>query len=664
MGKKPKVFVSYCHDNPAHRGRVQAWASRLGKDGVDVVLDTASLRLGNNVTRFMERIVNDPAITNILVFSDSHYARKAATGQGGCGTEAQLIAQLVYPDPEQTKVVAIRCEKNHTGRACLPVSLRSTLYLDFFTDADVETNWDTLLGHLEYCAAKSEQAVASLPTANEDGDTTADAPQQEGEPLETGAEDVQDESKPSHEQEEENLPLGRECLVLVSEDGEHWRGASGAFWCTKHVLTCKHTLMIDDVLQHPSHILVFYAGSGYLKVSRVIQTPDDRTLDAVLLELEGGPEFLPPRLSFRFKGEPLDGVGYPDSMACSGLDGVEPSAGSLRLYAEGTAELHNTQTNLVVKGVGELGDLNKLRGQLGGYSGTLLFSRTGRAVGLVVSLVAEGYSQIRLLTLRGLDPLLRLLQDPWEEAVRKYAKQRGSSFLKSLGDSDPVGLVLRLGRLPIEEYYKEFMAYVNSSASIDDLRELFKLSSPRLVCHAPFRDGMHFSDSVVSAELIRASHTGWLCVTSYCNPRDENERSVVCYPLTIRLCPQCLGASLDSLKAAVSLELIKLLRPDAISGSDPSAAVLLSNRIQKIIRSRLRAREMDLGSEYPMFESPKVALLIYVEEQGLQTALVSHATMMKTFFQVGRVLVYSQDCDSEWVETVELLEALYEKISE
>ncbi len=73
----PKVFISYSWSSPAHKERVKAIADRLLSDGVDVVIDIYDLKEGNDKNAFMEKMIVDKSITNVLVMCDSVYAKKS-----------------------------------------------------------------------------------------------------------------------------------------------------------------------------------------------------------------------------------------------------------------------------------------------------------------------------------------------------------------------------------------------------------------------------------------------------------------------------------------------------------------------------------------------------------------------------------------------------------
>ena len=74
--KIPKIFISYSWSKDA-LALVLDLANRLVSHGVDVVLDKWDLKEGNDKYKFMERCVNDPSITKVLIICDKAYAQKA-----------------------------------------------------------------------------------------------------------------------------------------------------------------------------------------------------------------------------------------------------------------------------------------------------------------------------------------------------------------------------------------------------------------------------------------------------------------------------------------------------------------------------------------------------------------------------------------------------------
>jgi len=75
--KAPKAFISYRWTSPGHQATVVQWAERLVDDGVEIPLDLYDLKEGQDKFVCMEKMVADPSVTHLLVFSDKAYAEKA-----------------------------------------------------------------------------------------------------------------------------------------------------------------------------------------------------------------------------------------------------------------------------------------------------------------------------------------------------------------------------------------------------------------------------------------------------------------------------------------------------------------------------------------------------------------------------------------------------------
>ena len=57
----------------------------------------------------MERMVTDPTVTKVLIFSNKSYAEKADARQHGVGTEAQILSAELYGKVQQEKFIPIVC---------------------------------------------------------------------------------------------------------------------------------------------------------------------------------------------------------------------------------------------------------------------------------------------------------------------------------------------------------------------------------------------------------------------------------------------------------------------------------------------------------------------------------------------------------------------------
>ena len=127
----PRAFISYSWTSPRHQAQVRQWAEQLAGDGVDVVLDVWDLKEGDDKYAFMERMVTDESVTHVLVMSDQQYAEKADARRAGVGTESQIISQEVYEKVQQSKFIPIVCEFDDSGEPCLPVFLKTRIWIDF-----------------------------------------------------------------------------------------------------------------------------------------------------------------------------------------------------------------------------------------------------------------------------------------------------------------------------------------------------------------------------------------------------------------------------------------------------------------------------------------------------------------------------------------------------
>ena len=111
--KIPKIFISYSWSRDA---LVLDLANRLVSHGVDVVLDKWDLKEGNDKYEFMERCVNDPSITKVLIICDKAYAQKANDRTGGVGDETVIISSEVYGNARQEKFIRSLQRETMKGR--------------------------------------------------------------------------------------------------------------------------------------------------------------------------------------------------------------------------------------------------------------------------------------------------------------------------------------------------------------------------------------------------------------------------------------------------------------------------------------------------------------------------------------------------------------------
>ena len=85
----PTVFIHYSWDSENHKKWVLNLANRLIKNGVDVFLDRFDLKIGSNLSCFMEKVVDS---TKVLIIATENYKVKPENREGGVGYEFQMIS--------------------------------------------------------------------------------------------------------------------------------------------------------------------------------------------------------------------------------------------------------------------------------------------------------------------------------------------------------------------------------------------------------------------------------------------------------------------------------------------------------------------------------------------------------------------------------------------
>lgn len=142
----PKVFISYCWGTVEHQRLVKSWADMLIADGIEVIIDIYDLKEGFDKYVFMEKMVNDESITNVLIICDKEYTEKANARKAGVGTESQIISKEIYEKTEQSKFIPVVCEfDDDGGNAFVPVYLHNRIWINFSTPELVNKNWESLV---------------------------------------------------------------------------------------------------------------------------------------------------------------------------------------------------------------------------------------------------------------------------------------------------------------------------------------------------------------------------------------------------------------------------------------------------------------------------------------------------------------------------------------
>ena len=130
MDNHPKVFISYSHDNEAHKSWVLKLATHLRQHmGVDVILDQWNLRIGSDLGLYMEQGLSTAALV-VCVCSDD-YVWKANSGVRGTGYEKMIMTQAMMKDTNSDYIIPII--RNNSEKK-MPVFLGTKLYIDFSDD--------------------------------------------------------------------------------------------------------------------------------------------------------------------------------------------------------------------------------------------------------------------------------------------------------------------------------------------------------------------------------------------------------------------------------------------------------------------------------------------------------------------------------------------------
>ena len=132
------VFISYSHDSEEHKKWVRQLATRLVRNGIQVILDQWDLRAGEEIPRFVEDSILGS--DRVLLICTEQYARKANQRTGGVGLEALVINSSLMSDMGTTKFLVL--VRQNSEMVELPELLKSRLYLDFSKtenfDAEIE----------------------------------------------------------------------------------------------------------------------------------------------------------------------------------------------------------------------------------------------------------------------------------------------------------------------------------------------------------------------------------------------------------------------------------------------------------------------------------------------------------------------------------------------
>jgi len=141
---EPEVFISYSHDSEEHKDWVLQLATRLRSNGVNILLDRWSLKLGGDLAVFMERGLSQA--NRVVCICTNKYVEKANGGKGGTGYEKQIMTIDILKDQNTNWIIPLI--KNNSLEKKVPTFLGSKMYINF-EDANLyESRYEELLRDL------------------------------------------------------------------------------------------------------------------------------------------------------------------------------------------------------------------------------------------------------------------------------------------------------------------------------------------------------------------------------------------------------------------------------------------------------------------------------------------------------------------------------------
>lgn len=141
MQEAPRLFVSYSHDDQAHKNWVLGLATRLVRNGVDVLLDQWDMRLGSDLPRFMETGLSGAG--RVIAICSARYVEKANGGHGGVGYEKMILTAQLMQNVTSNRIIPLI--RNNEEAQLLPVFLSSRLFIDFRDECAFEARYGELL---------------------------------------------------------------------------------------------------------------------------------------------------------------------------------------------------------------------------------------------------------------------------------------------------------------------------------------------------------------------------------------------------------------------------------------------------------------------------------------------------------------------------------------
>src|SRR5271166_6487209 len=142
----PRVFISYSWDDDAHKAWVARLATRLRSDGVNVILDQWEVRLGDQLSQFMETSVRESDF--VLIICTPRYKERSDGRRGGVGYEGHVItAEVFYYSDNQRKFIPVL--RLGEWKQTAPSWLLGKAYADLCGDPYREPEYQNLMSTIQ-----------------------------------------------------------------------------------------------------------------------------------------------------------------------------------------------------------------------------------------------------------------------------------------------------------------------------------------------------------------------------------------------------------------------------------------------------------------------------------------------------------------------------------
>jgi len=156
----PTAFISYSWESPEHKTWVKNLAARLRSDGIETILDQWNLKLGDQLTEFMERSIRENDY--VLVICTPKYKIKSDNRTGGVGYEGDIITSEIFSYRNNKKFIPIHREGEWKEAA--PISFLGKYYVDFKGNPYPEDSYRDLLATIQNKGTSIPPIINKSPT--------------------------------------------------------------------------------------------------------------------------------------------------------------------------------------------------------------------------------------------------------------------------------------------------------------------------------------------------------------------------------------------------------------------------------------------------------------------------------------------------------------------